>query len=148
MVEEHQVQETERQKLPTFSFTEAVRNLCLKELQGVEIESYAEDSEERTTELVGMLEYDTIGTYMDEYLEELSIVDIENTLEQFCGVLDEGSGSESEEEFLGQAVDRAMYAEFSDEFDSLTPLEYEPPGYSDSPLDYDSYGNGLTVIER
>jgi len=98
--------------------------------------------------MVGKTEYGTPRTYMDDHLEEFCPVDIENTLKLYCGILDEELHSDLEDDFPGKALDKAMCAEFSDDIDSLTPIEGEPPDGSRSPFDYESYGEGLTLTER
>jgi len=67
------------------------------------------------------LEWQSMTLFKHTWMSNWRNLNIENTLEQFCGILDEALETESEEECLGQAVYWAMYAEFSDEFDSLIP---------------------------
>jgi len=136
------------QKPPTLSFTEAVRNLGLDQLQGIEIDSFSEAAEEGTTDSTWMTEYDVIQDYNEEYLEEFCLREIENTIEQYCGIPENVLFSDSEDEFWDQTVDKATLADYSVDIESPPLFDREPLADSSSALDRESYVDSLTVLER
>lgn len=77
----------DERKIPTFSFTEAVRNLDLERLQQ-RVESEATEIIPAVTKDYAT-EYEHFRDYMDDHLEDLCIMQIQDTLEQFCGLANE-----------------------------------------------------------
>jgi len=145
--EEIKTQVFREDKLPAFSFTAAVRNLALYQLQEGEIELFSDEAEEGTRDKMGMTEYDALRDYMDDHLEELCLRDIENTLEQYCGIPSEALYGDSEDGLWDQTVVKATFADHSDNIDSSSPLELEPLADS-SALDPESYGDSLNTLEQ
>jgi len=82
-------QKIEENNLPTFSFTEAIRQLDLDRLkQPVENLSEATENVSGIT-VESATEYEVLRDFMDEQLEELCFMQLEHTLEQFCGLASE-----------------------------------------------------------
>jgi len=82
-------QDIKEGNLPTFSFTEAIRQLDLDRLkQPVENLSEATENVSGIT-VESTTEYEVLRDIMDEQLEELCFMQIEHTLEQFCGLANE-----------------------------------------------------------
>jgi len=84
---------------PTFSFTEAVRNLAPEVLEQ-RIETFHEVTEiTPAVKKVCDTEYEILRDYMHDHLEDLCMLRIQDTLEQFCDLADESLELESEQVF-------------------------------------------------
>jgi len=79
------------ERIPTFSFTEAVRNLDLELRQQQEAEMFYQAPRitfpVMTNETAN--EFEIVQDYMDEHLEDMMQMQIQETLEQFCGLASE-----------------------------------------------------------
>jgi len=145
--EEMKTQGFREDKLAAFSFTDAVRNLFLNQLQEGEISFLSEEAEEGTCEIMAMTEYAALRDYMEDHLEELCLREIENTLEQYCGIPGEALYSDSEDGLWDQNMEKATFADNSDNIDSSSPLDFEPLAES-SALDPESNDDSLNTLER
>jgi len=82
-------QKIREKNLPTFSFTEAIRQLDLDRLKQP-VENLSEATEDVSGITVeSTTEYEVLRDIIDEQFEELCFMQLEHTLEQFCGLATE-----------------------------------------------------------
>jgi len=135
---EFATQDIKEDKLPTFSFTEAVKQLDLDRLkQPVENLSEATENVSGVT-VESTTEYEVLRDYMDEQLEELCFMQIEHTLEQFCGLANETL--DFEDKLWDPAARTAICADYND-------LDYNDLDYNDD-ADYNYSIDCFTPYER
>jgi len=118
-------------KIPTFSFTEAVKNLDLNRFH-----QHAENFSEATENFSGNTaecanEFEILREYMDDQLEELCYMQIEHTLEQLCGLANE-SLVEVEEDLWDHGSENAICVDYNSV--EYNDIESYDPSYED--LDY------------
>jgi len=125
-------QNTKEERVPTFSFTEAIRNLDLDRLK-----QPAENFSEATENFSGVTiesapEYEVLRDYMDDQLEELCFMQIEHTLEQFCGLANE-TLVDIEDELWDPPLESAIRVDWNGV--NYNDLDYNDPEYNDD-IDY------------
>jgi len=121
-------QNTKEEKLPTVSFTEAIRNLDLDRLKQP-AENFSEATENFSgATLESAPEYEVLREYMDDQLEELCFMQIERTLEQFCGLANEAPVDE--DELWDQPVENAICVDWNG-------VNYNDLGCNDTEHNYD-----------
>jgi len=131
-------QDSKEDDQPTYSFTEAIRQLDLDRLkQPVENFSEATENVSRVT-LENAAEYDLLQDFMDDQLEELCFMQIEHTLEQFCDLANEAF--DMEDEFWDTESPTALSSEYNH-------LDYSDLDYFDE-IDYDYSIDCFTTYER
>jgi len=132
-------QDIKEDNLPTFSFTEAIRQLDLDRLKQP-IENLSEATENVSGITVeSTTEYEVLRDIMDEQLEELCFMQIEHTLEQFCGLANESL--DVKDELWVPATEASICADYNH-------LDYNDLNYHDD-VDYNNYGiDCFTPYER
>jgi len=121
-------QDIKEENLQTFSFTEAVRKLDLDRLKPpIEKKPVENFSRARGNFSAVMLdratEYEALRNYIDDHLEGLRLMQIEHTLQQYCGLANDGL-DDTEEQMWDPAVENVIYGNYRG-------VDYRYPNYCD-----------------